>query len=382
MPKAESEYFQPALPNLPEGDSSPRYLSYENIIKGEKMVKLIRERNLWQEMASLGRDFLFVNLEFPETAFICQSSDWRIKRVIYKEEHGKYGGLILIFSSQYGKEFDILKAETALKINSSKLREKSPLYLIEPKELNIDKNLRKSVIWESGFIKPSILTGISQEFILWEAIKQGKRKAIDLTNPNMKFYQDRRNLWARMNKGYEKNGWKITNASDSELLKRLKNTSYPPGAVDKLRSGFGVEVEGRCGCKYKITLGGNFLNLYKCKEDINCLGKPEFTPYDKKRVRTFVSKSIEKKLEVDNENIYKIGYEIPIDDKCFCSTNFVQNIFIEKSLPKGRVRLIIDTYCPHDGHTPEVNIKHPLKKLSVPLKNIIKIEEKSSELTN
>jgi len=176
-----------------------------------------------------------------------------------------------------------------------------------------------------------------------------------------------RGMWGKMAKGYRKNGWEVLNASESVLLKHLKHTQYPSYAMQSLRSGFGLQVKGRCGCVYDVGILGQLKNTKKCVEEC-CLGEPVCSYEDSNPSR---SKWVYKEtIPIDDKNVYRLREPEEIDEKCFCGANLVQTWSDIKRLPKGRVLVVRDTYCPHDGHTSEIDMLFPEIKLRIPVKNI------------
>jgi hypothetical protein len=251
-----------------------------------------------------------------------------------------------------------------------KLAKEAPVLIVGQKggNFNFDKKCLMSAFWEANFTSPKVYTkDLPQGFFLLEGRRKGDRPYIDLTREDGKNYKYIRGMWGKMMEGYGKNGRKVVNGKESILLARMKKTHYPPGVFSSLKNGFGVNVQGLCGCEYSIGITGKMVNTKNCCTE-NCLGEP-LCSYDEKKRKVEVYKREES--FVDTKKTYKLGVETPIEQKCFCGENLVQVYVEQKRLPKGRVLILQDTYCPHDGRTPDIESRFPEKRFKVPLKNII-----------
>jgi len=254
---------------------------------GGELIDFLEKRKLWRERPRGGaiyldwrnltiyqgaelksnRDEKTPRLNLAQTnlsAFEFNPDNWQVSGLLQKDKSYSAGLILVPFGFRTTSKLPF------------KLKEKAPLYLFEFGGSGVlidgEKERRLTGLKNWGLVERKILREKSTGFIIWEGreAKERKVKPINLLDKekHLRSYSVARKYWLEMATEYKKAGFKVISGADSEILRLLKSSVFPPRDLGKLRLGWGVEIENpSCHCHAKINLEGEVDWIYFCGEE-------------------------------------------------------------------------------------------------------------------
>jgi len=249
---------------------------------GMDIAKIASQRKLWKEKNNdIGIKGLMIFAEKTPELYLINPTSFQVEKTSPEQiiENPQFNCAVIVGCH---KDKDLEEFLTkVVKI----LIPKSPVLVINKKEglENIDLENIKKVFKKVGLVEKNTLT-IANKYDLWEGRKEKtkpKPKSIDF------LFQDEKGnykypwaitLFESVIKSYEEQGFKIIDPPTSALFESMKNTNYPR-LISNLDNGFGVRLEGVCGCMWNIDLHGTRQKTKQCLDDNSCLGVPEYNSF-------------------------------------------------------------------------------------------------------
>lgn len=149
------------------------------------------------------------------------------------------------------------------------------IWLLEPDLIRASKEERKlktDLMRRVGLVdRKSVSARGGFCFSTGRLAKKGERGPVDLTAPN--WFEP---VLRRVIKEYEESGWKVISTSGAR--ENLKESTFVPDDISRLKLGFGVEIEAPCGCLWRVDFKNGAWEREKRCNDEGCKGYPPPKP--------------------------------------------------------------------------------------------------------
>lgn len=149
-----------------------------------------------------------------------------------------------------------------------------------------------------------------------------------------RFFPD---LFAAMAEAYQDAGYTLVDTSEIESA--LRESSWLQRDIGRIRSGFGVMVEARCGCRWHVGLNGvSERMLPTCETGCDGLPPAPLSENDRNPLPTFLIE-IPEELDAFCRGCSEVGYTAYLVRTCRAIGPAGDN----------RTRIFVEKKCPHHG---------------------------------
>lgn len=227
----------------------------------------MEERKLWKERPKGG---LGIFIEFgEETKFVFfKPNNYQIVEKPIEKVGTTYSEAIVkcksLDDSNIQAVGDLLSSFQPFIIHTA------PVFVFESNCRHLNKDSRLSIMREVGLVETKVLTSKYKSICFWEGRKEKKfkpSKPINLLDKNKpKSYNHAARLWKEMERIYKQAGFRILNRENSAILVRMRKSTNPQEDFSCLKMGWGVELEGTCGCHLVRSVKGIDTYLVICDE--------------------------------------------------------------------------------------------------------------------